>query len=86
MVLPREILLSKFMRAELTTGSTAAAAAAALGSPGPSSAARGLTLMVLRLLGAFAGLRLPIQILDFAGLARTSSGLPWLVGLSIPSL
>ena len=42
--------------------------------------------MVLRLLGAFAGLRLPIQILDFAGLARTSSGLPWLVGLSIPSL
>jgi hypothetical protein len=75
------------MRAELTTGSTAAAAAAALGSPGPSSAARGLTLIVLRLLGAaFAGLRLPIQILDFAGLARTSSGLPWLVGLSIPSL
>jgi len=71
------------MRAELTTGSTAAAA---LGSPGPSSDARGLTLMVLHLLGAFAGLRLPIQILDFAGLARTSSGLPWLVGLSIPSL
>jgi hypothetical protein len=63
------------------------AAAAALGTPGPTSAARRLTLIVLSLLRtALSGLRLPIQILELARLAGTSSGLHLALRVCLTSL
>jgi hypothetical protein len=68
------LLVTRIRALQLAAGS---AAAVAFDTPRPSSAARGLTLIVLSLLGtALSGLRLPIQILELAGLGRTSSGRP----------
>lgn len=60
-----------------TASAARSTAAAALGTPRPSPAALALTLIVLSLLGAaLSSLSFLVQILDFAGLARASGGLP----------
>jgi hypothetical protein len=72
-------------RAASAAGS--AAAAAALSTLRPSSTALGLSLIILSLLGAaLSGLRLPIQILELAGLARTSRGLALALRVCLPLL